>query len=357
VVDQEQKLVRQRVLVVDDMPDNIEVLRGILHKEYLLLAAINGAKALQIARSAQKPDIILLDVMMPEMDGYEVCRRLKSDSRTAHIPVIFITGMGEAESETLALSLGAVDYITKPIIPAVVKARVKTHLALYDQSRELESLVQARTEELQRTRLQIIQDLGRAAEYKDNETGMHVIRMSNYARLLAKAAGLDERVVELVFNAAPMHDVGKIGIPDSIVLKPGPLNDEEWAIMKTHPAIGAGIIGDPNDSDLLEMAVTVAMTHHEKWNGQGYPKGLSGEDIPIEGRITAVADVFDALTSERPYKKPWSVEDAMDLLKREAGAHFDPLLIPLFEEILPEILKVKAKYADEVAAESSNNLK
>jgi len=347
VVDQEQKLARQRVLVVDDMPDNIEVLRGVLHKEYLLLAAINGAKALQIARSVQKPDIILLDVMMPEMDGYEVCRRLKADSRTAHIPVIFITGMGEVESETLALSLGAVDYITKPIIPAVVKARVKTHLALYDQNRELERLVQARTEELQRTRLRIIQDLGRAAEYKDNETGMHVIRMSNYARLLAKAAGMDERAVELVFNATPMHDVGKIGIPDSIMLKPGKLTDEEWVIMKTHPAIGAGIIGDPNDSDLLKMAVTVAMTHHEKWNGQGYPKGLSGEDIPIEGRITAVADVFDALTSVRPYKKAWSVDDAIDLMKREAGEHFDPELIPLFINILPEILKVKSTYADE----------
>ena len=347
MVDQEQKLARQRVLVVDDMPDNIEVLRGVLHKEYLLLAAINGAKALQIARSVQKPDIILLDVMMPEMDGYEVCRRLKADSRTAHIPVIFITGMGEVESETLALSLGAVDYITKPIIPAVVKARVKTHLALYDQNRELERLVQARTEELQRTRLRIIQDLGRAAEYKDNETGMHVIRMSNYARLLAKAAGMDERAVELVFNATPMHDVGKIGIPDSIMLKPGKLTDEEWVIMKTHPAIGAGIIGDPNDSDLLKMAVTVAMTHHEKWNGQGYPKGLSGEDIPIEGRITAVADVFDALTSVRPYKKAWSVDDAIDLMKREAGEHFDPELIPLFINILPEILKVKSTYADE----------
>lgn len=347
MVDQEQKLARQRVLVVDDMPDNIEVLRGVLHKEYLLLAAINGAKALQIARSVQKPDIILLDVMMPEMDGYEVCRRLKADSRTAHIPVIFITGMGEVESETLALSLGAVDYITKPIIPAVVKARVKTHLALYDQNRELERLVQARTEELQRTRLRIIQDLGRAAEYKDNETGMHVIRMSNYARLLAKAAGMDERAVELVFNATPMHDVGKIGIPDSIMLKPGKLTDEEWVIMKTHPAIGAGIIGDPNDSDLLKMAVTVAMTHHEKWNGQGYPKGLSGEDIPIEGRITAVADVFDALTSVRPYKKAWSVDDAIDLMKREAGGHFDPELIPLFINILPEILKVKSTYADE----------
>lgn len=344
---QKKKLSRQRILVVDDMPDNIEVLRGVLHKEYLLQAAINGVKALQIARSAQKPDIILLDVMMPGMDGYEVCRRLKSDSRTAHIPVIFITGMGKVESETLALSLGAVDYITKPIIPAVVKARVKTQLALYDQSRELEYLVQERTEELQSSRLQIIQDLGRAAEYKDNETGMHVLRMSNYARLIAKAAGMDEHAVNLVFNAAPMHDVGKIGIPDSVMLKPGPLNDEEWVIMKTHPVIGAEIIGDSNGSELLEVAVAVAMTHHEKWNGQGYPNGLSGENIPIEGRVVAVADVFDALTSERPYKKAWSVEDAVALMKREAGEHFDPFLINVFINILPEILEVKSTYDDE----------
>ncbi len=345
---QEQKLSRQRILVVDDMPDNIEVLRGVLHKEYLLLAAINGPKALQIAQSVEKPDIILLDVMMPDMDGYEVCRRLKSDSRTAHIPVIFVTGMGEVESETLALELGAVDYITKPIIPALVKARIKTHLALYDQSRELERLVQERTEELKGSRLQIIQDLGRAAEYKDNETGMHVLRMSNYARLIAEAAGMGTHAVDLVFNAAPMHDVGKIGIPDSVMLKPGPLNDEEWAIMKTHPVIGAEIIGDPQGSELLEVAVSVAKTHHEKWNGQGYPNGLSGEDIPIEGRVVAIADVFDALTSERPYKKAWSVEESIELMKREAGMHFDPQLIPLFVDILPEILKVKAAYADEI---------
>lgn len=344
----EQKSSRQSILVVDDIPDNIEVLRGILHDDHLILAAINGAKALEIARSTQKPDMILLDVMMPKMDGYEVCRRLKSDSRTAHIPVIFVTGMGEVESEILALELGAVDYITKPIVPPVVKARVKTHLALYDQNRELEHLVQERTEELQRTRLQIIQDLGRAAEYKDNETGMHVMRMSNYARLLAKAVGMNDQAVELVFSAAPMHDVGKIGIPDNILLKPGKLNEEEWKIMKTHPAIGVEIIGEAGDSDLLNLAATVALTHHEKWNGQGYPKGLSGEDIPLEGRIVAIADVFDALTSERPYKKAWSVEDAKDLLQREAGKHFDPLLVPLFLDILPEILKVKATYADEI---------
>ena len=343
----EQKISKLRILVVDDVPDNIEVLRGVLHNDYLVLAAINGTKALEISRSRQMPDMILLDVMMPGIDGYEVCRRLKADSRTAHIPVIFVTGMGEAESEIKALELGAVDYITKPIIPTVVKARVKTHFALYDQNRELERQVQERTKELHRTRLQIIQDLGRAAEYKDNETGMHVMRMSNYTRLLAKATGMGENAVELVFNAAPMHDVGKIGIPDNILLKPGKLNEEEWAIMKTHPAIGAEIIGEAHDSDLLKLAATVAMTHHEKWNGTGYPKGLAGEEIPIEGRIVAVADVFDALTSERPYKKAWSVEDAINLIRREAGGHFDPLLIPLFEDILPEILKVKSTYADE----------
>jgi len=349
--DSKYKISKQRILVVDDVPDNIEILRGVLHDDYLILAAKSGAKALEISRSNQKPDMILLDVMMPGMDGYEVCRRLKSDPRTAHIPVMFVTGMGEVESETLALEIGAVDYITKPIAPTVVRARVKTHLALFDLNHELERQVQERTEKLRRTRLQIIQGLGRASEYKDNETGMHVMRMSNYARLLAKAAGMHDQAVELVFHAAPMHDIGKIGIPDSILLKPSQLNEQEWKVMQTHPAIGVGIIGDTHDSELLNLASVVAMTHHEKWNGKGYPKGLAGEDIPIEGRIVAVADVFDALTSERPYKKAWSVEDAMDLLRRETGEHFDPQLIPLFEEILPEILKIKAKYADMVVAE------
>ncbi|MES9846245.1 MAG: response regulator, partial [Candidatus Sedimenticola sp. 6PFRAG5] len=224
----------QSILVVDDIPDNIEVLRGVLKPNYTVMAAINGEKALEIARSDSRPDMILLDVMMPGMDGYDVCRKLKEDPKTAGIPVIFITAKDEIENEELGFDLGAVDYITKPIRPRIVLSRVKTHIALYDQNRVLEYKVRERTALLNQTRLQIIQRLGRAAEYKDNETGMHIMRMSNYSRLLARAAGMDDTWVELLYNAAPMHDIGKIGIPDSILLKPGKLDAQEWETMKTH---------------------------------------------------------------------------------------------------------------------------
>ena len=245
--------------------------------------------------------------------------------------------------------MGAVDYIIKPISPAIVLARVRTHLALYDQTRELERLVDLRTAELETTRLQIIRRLGRAAEFKDNETGNHVIRMSHYARLTAQAAGLGSAQVEVLFHAAPMHDVGKIGIPDNILLKPGKLDEVEWEVMRQHPAMGAKIIGQHSD-ELLQAASSVALTHHEKWDGSGYPQGLRGEEIPIFGRIVAIADVFDALTSVRPYKKAWTVEAALQMIDEGAGQHFDPGLIQPFKSALPDILKIKAQYAEELGA-------
>ena len=334
----------QTVLVVDDTPENIDVLVGILKDEYHVKAAINGEMALKIVH-ATPPDIILLDIMMPGIDGYEVCRRLKADYTTRHIPVIFITAKIGMQDEIMGFELGAVDYITKPVSPPIVKARVRTHLALYDQNRELDRMVHIKTEQLHETRLQIIQRLGRAAEYKDNETGMHVIRMSHYSRILGLAAGMSDAEADMLLNAAPMHDIGKIGIPDSILRKPGKLDEGEFEIMKTHCMIGAEILGD-DTSELLQLAKVVALTHHEKWNGFGYPHGLSGEEIPRVGRIVAIADVFDALTSERPYKKAWSVEDAVELLQTSAGEHFDPLLVSLFVDSLPEVLDVKKKYAE-----------
>ncbi|MES9964523.1 MAG: two-component system response regulator [Candidatus Sedimenticola sp. 20ELBAFRAG] len=336
----------QSILVVDDIPDNIEVLRGILKPNYTVMAAINGEKALEIARSDNRPDMILLDVMMPGMDGYDVCRKLKEDPKTAGIPVIFITAKDEIENEELGFDLGAVDYITKPIRPRIVLSRVKTHIALYDQNRTLEYKVRERTALLNQTRLQIIQRLGRAAEYKDNETGMHIMRMSNYSRLLAQAAGMDDTWVELLYNAAPMHDIGKIGIPDSILLKPGKLDAQEWETMKTHCDIGARIIGRHSDSDLLRLARSVALTHHEKWNGSGYPHGLAGENIPLVGRIVAIADVFDALTSIRPYKDAWPVDKAVEWMKSESGQHFDPDLVEKFFALLPEVQIIMSQYAD-----------
>ncbi|MFD2165224.1 HD-GYP domain-containing protein [Thalassotalea euphylliae] len=336
----------QTILVVDDNPDNIDVLTGILRPYYKVKASVNGKLALKIATSKQKPDLILLDIMMPEMDGYQVCRELKSNPLTRDIPVIFVTAKTEIKDEQMGFELGAVDYITKPVSMPIVLARIKTHLALYDQQRELAEQVRQRTAEIDKTRHEIIKRLGRAAEYKDNETGMHVIRMSYYSRFLAEKIGVDDEWAELLFNAAPMHDIGKIGIPDRVLLKPGKLDEEEWDIMQKHVEYGADILGC-DDSELLRLAREVALGHHEKWNGKGYPKGLKGEEIPLSARIVAIADVFDALTSERPYKKAWPLEKVVKLLKEEAGQHFDPALVPEFLECMPRILEIKEQYADE----------
>ena len=338
---------RAVVLVVDDIPENIDVLSGILRPNYRVKAALNGRRALVIARGDPQPDIILLDIMMPGMDGYDICRRLKGDPRTSAIPVIFVTAKSEVEDETLGLALGAVDYIVKPVNPAIVTARVRTHLALYDQSRELERKVRERTDELVSTRLQIIRRLGRAAEFKDNETGLHVIRMSHYSRLIAEAMGASERWLELLFNAAPMHDIGKIGIPDYILLKPGRLDEKEWEIMSRHPLYGAEIIGE-HKSELMSLSREIALNHHEKWDGTGYPNGHSEEQIPIAARIVAIADVFDALTTARPYKAAWSVAEAIDYIDAQKGKHFDPELVALFHRVLPAILNIREQYAEDM---------
>ncbi|RCU50943.1 two-component system response regulator [Corallincola luteus] len=333
------------ILVVDDTPENIDVLAGLLRDDYNVKAAKNGEIALKIAHLSPPPELILLDIMMPGIDGYEVCRRLKEDPVTKHIPVIFVTAKISPEDELRGLELGAVDYITKPISPPIVKARVKTQLALFNQNRELDRKVKEQTATIAETRQKVIERLGRAAEYKDNETGMHVVRMSHYSRILAVAVGMNEADADLLKAAAPMHDIGKIGIPDRVLQKPGKLDAEEWEVMQSHAVIGGEILGD-DESELLKLAKLVALTHHEKWNGKGYPNGLAGEDIPLEGRIVAIADVFDALTSERPYKKGWSVEDAIALLEKEAGEHFDPRLVKLFVAELPKVLEVKASFSD-----------
>jgi putative two-component system response regulator len=283
--------------------------------------------------------------MMPGMDRYEVIRRLKANPLTRRIPVLFITAKETPEDEQKGFDLGCVDYITKPISAPRVRARVRTHLALHDQNRALEAAVRDRTRELQETRLQIIQRLGRAAEYRDNETGMHVIRMSHASQIIALELGLPGQEAETLLTAAPMHDIGKIGIPDRVLLKPGKLDAEEWAIMRRHPEIGHGIIGS-HPSPLLRMAAEVALTHHEKWDGNGYPRGLRGEEIPQVGRIVAVADVFDALTSVRPYKPAWTVEAAVEELKRGSGTHFQPQVVEAFLARLEDILAVTSAYRD-----------
>ena len=323
---------RARILVVDDEPVNLQVLRQVLQPDWRLLFATDGARALELARS-QQPALILLDVMMPGMDGYAVCAALKADPATAHVPVIFVTALGDVQDETRGFDAGCVDYITKPISAPVVRARVRTHLSL------------VRMQELEETRLQIVQRLGRAAEYKDNETGMHVIRMSHYAHRLALAAGCDAAWAHDLLSAAPMHDVGKIGVRDAILQKPGKLDDNEWTVMRQHPQFGAEIIGE-HPSRMLRLARSVALSHHEKWDGSGYPQGLAGEAIPLEARIVALADVFDALTSERPYKKAWPAEQAMNFIAEQAGLHFDPALVQLFVPLLTQLLEIRARWMD-----------
>ncbi|MDD3484995.1 HD-GYP domain-containing protein [Azovibrio restrictus] len=342
-------LPKQNILIVDDTPDNLELLAQILKDEYRVRVAASGEKALQIVCSPEPPDLILLDIMMPGMSGLEVCRRLKANPDRRRIPVIFVTAMDGESDEEQGLELGAVDYITKPISPPIVRARVRTHLALYDQSRELERMVRQRTRELQVTRRQIIRRLGRAAEFKDNETGNHVLRMSHYARLIAEAYGLGPEAADIILNTAPMHDIGKIGIPDTILLKPGKLDEEDWRVMRQHPVMGAEIIGK-HENELLETARVIALSHHEKWDGSGYPYGLAGEAIPLEGRIVAIADVFDALVSERPYKKAYSVQDSLAFMESQAGLHFDPELLQAFRQALPEVLRIRDIYADERGA-------
>lgn len=323
---------RPRLLLVDDEPTNLQVLRHVLQADYRLLFATDGARALQVARE-QLPQLILLDIMMPGMDGYAVCRALKADPATAGIPVIFITALNDSQDETAGFDVGGVDYLTKPVSPPVVRARVRTHLSL------------VRMEELRETRLQIVQRLGRAAEYKDNETGLHVIRMSHFSKLLALAAGCSPAWAEDLLNAAPMHDVGKIGIPDAVLRKPGPQDAAEWDTMRRHPEIGAEIIGE-HPSGVLQLAREIALAHHEKWDGSGYPRDLAGEAIPVSARIVAIADVFDALTTRRPYKEPWPVQEAMSHIAAQAGKHFDPALVALFAPLLPQLLEIRARWAE-----------
>lgn len=342
-------LPKQSILVVDDTPENIDLLSDILGTDYRIRVATSGEKALKIAYSDEPPDLILLDIMMPGLSGFEICRRLKCNPDRRRIPVIFVTAMTNVEDERQGLELGAVDYITKPISPPIVQARVRTHLALYDQNRELERMVGQRTQELLRTRQQIIHRLGRAAEFKDNETGNHVLRMSHYARLIAEEYGLGKEYANTIFCTAPMHDIGKIGIPDAILLKPGKLDAEEWKVMHQHPTMGAEIIGI-HENELLQMAHTIALTHHERWDGRGYPRRLKGDAIPVEGRIVAIADVFDALVSVRPYKPAFTVEDSVAMMVAETGRHFDPALMDAFQAALPEILRIKEIYADEHGA-------
>lgn len=339
------------VLVVDDESNNLFLLNEILKDQYRLAFATSGIKALELVKK-MRPGLILLDIMMPEVDGYEICRQLKADPESHNIPVIFVSALGEVDDERHGFEVGGVDYITKPVSGPIVKARVKTHLALYDQNRILEELVAERTaqlkrafEELKFASLDTIYRLTKAAEYKDEDTGSHIQRISHYSAAIARQLKLGDEWVDRILYAAPMHDIGKIGTPDQILLKPGKLDWDEWEIMKQHTTNGAKIL-ERSDRDILKLGETIAETHHEKWDGSGYPVGLEGENIPLAGRIVAVSDVFDALTSKRPYKEPFSLDQSFTIIKDGRGGHFDPDVVDAFFAVKGEILHFRDKSQD-----------
>jgi len=343
----------ERILIVDDEPANLKLLGKILLSQgYQDMVLVDDPREVIGRYRTARPDIILLDINMPYLDGYQVMEQLKALNDPLLPPIVILTAQHGKDYLLRALAAGARDFITKPFDRNELLMRVRNlldaqlaHRLVHDQKAVLEGMVRARTEELRRTRLQVVQRLGMAAEYRDEETGSHILRMSHSCALLARAIGWSEADCDLILNASPMHDIGKIGIPDAVLLKPGKFEPHEWEIMKTHVTIGGKLL-EGDDSDLMRMAREIALSHHEKWDGNGYPDGLVGEAIPQAGRIAALADVFDALTSERPYKKAWTVEAALDLVKENSGKHFDPALVEVFLQELPGILQIRERFAE-----------
>lgn len=362
-----------RILIVDDEELNRELLESLVasfgHEPEM---ARDGVEAL--AKLKLDIDLVLLDVMMPVMDGFEVARRIREDPDTSDLPIIMVTALTSKEDRLRAVEAGANDFITKPIDKTELKVRTESLLRMKEaqdavkrHKAELEKKVEQRTADLRlalqdmaeaqrktyQAHLETIQRLAIAAEYKDEDTAAHIHRMSNYCAIIARVLHLPPGEVELILHASPMHDVGKIGIPDHILLKPGKLTPEEWTIMKEHSVMGGRILGEAED-DLIKAGEIIALSHHEKWDGSGYPKGLKGEDIPLIGRITAIADVFDALTSKRPYKSPMSNEKAFAIIKDSIGTHFDPKVGEAFFKGIDEILSTQKQYKDMRAEEIQN---
>ncbi|MDH5592043.1 MAG: response regulator [Gammaproteobacteria bacterium] len=348
------------ILIVDDQELNVKLLEKILKQaNYQNIFSTTDARQALPLFIKHNIDILLLDIRMPHLNGFEVMEQLNEVIKDDYLPILVLTAEPTTETRAKALSGGAKDFLTKPFDQLEVLQRIHNilevrllHTHLKDYNKTLEVEVKKRTEELERSRYEVIERLGKAAEFKDNETGNHVLRMSHYARLLAKTAGMSESDSDLILLAAPMHDIGKIGIPDNVLLKPGKLDQDEWKIMQTHVQIGADLLSGCDEVPLMKMAKNIALTHHERWDGNGYPNGLSGEDIPIEGRICAICDVFDALTSERPYKEAWSVEKAMELIRSESGKQFDPSLVAHFETILADVLECRSKHMDTITDSS-----
>lgn len=342
-----------RILAIDDEPDNLLLIRLALRKiGYSACETVTDPVQAVAQFHAEAFDLVLLDYNMPVMSGLDVLSAISEKSRREQIPVVMVTAQGDRDTRLLTLNAGAKDFLAKPLDLAELTVRVHNlletralHLELRQQNQHLEEKVAQRTEELHSTRLEVIRRLARAAEFRDNETGLHVQRMSLYAEAIGRQLGLSAWDLDLLINACPMHDLGKIGVSDLILLKPGKLTPEEFAVMQQHSTIGANIL-QGHDSALLKAAHDIALSHHERWNGCGYPQGLAGEAIPLMARIAAVADVFDALTMVRPYKKAWSPEAARNEIVSQSGAHFDPAVVAAFECCFDEILAIRAANPD-----------
>ncbi|MFP4644943.1 MAG: HD-GYP domain-containing protein [Spirochaetales bacterium] len=349
----EDSLLNSRILLVDDDLATLTLLQAMLAKHgYRNVVAIEDPRNVIDEYRRERTDLILLDLEMPHMDGFEVIRQLGLLHDPILPPVVVMTAQPQHDLRIEALNGGARDYITKPFNMDELRARVRNmleiqqaHKAVYAQKEMLDGQVRETTSELLRTRLQIVQRLARAAEYRDNETGRHILRVSHTAVRMAEELGGDREYLRMMLHASPLHDVGKIGVPDAILLKPGALTANEWNVMRRHTTMGAEIL-DGDDSDLLILAREIALTHHERWDGSGYPQGLVGESIPVSGRIVSVVDVFDALTSKRPYKKAWSFDRAAQLVRDSAGTQFDPDIVNVFDRLLPEIVSINRRFSD-----------
>jgi putative two-component system response regulator len=338
---------RAVILAVDDDPDLLALLAKVLGSEYEARTAADGGDALAIAAAAPQPELILLDVEMPGASGFEICRLLKEDPATARIPVIFLTGKTRPDDQLEGFDLGAVDYLTKPINPRLLLARVRAHLALASRQSQLEQEVQERTAQLDDARAEVIRRLGRAMEFHESAAaGNKVARVSQYARLIAQASGMKTELVDLLQKAAPLYDIGKIGVPSEVLRNPGKLSAPELERVRRHPELGAEIIGEHKDP-VLALARLLALTHHERWDGSGYPKGLKGSEIPWPGRVMGIVDTFEAMTTTQFYRrKPFTADEAAKTVREGFGTLFDPSLKDAFEKALPVMKKVRDTYSD-----------
>jgi cyclic di-GMP phosphodiesterase len=334
------------ILAVDDATDLLALMGKALGADYKVLTAANAGDAIALAGGQPRPSLILLDIEMPDVSGFEVARALKAEGSTADIPIIFLTGKTEAQAQVEGFELGAVDYITKPINARVLKARVRLHLALIDRQHELERLVRERTAQLEKTRTELILRLGRAMQMHETDAvSNRAIRLGQYAKLIARAAGAKPQVCEYMMIAAPLHDVGKLGIPSEILQKKEKLSAPDVERVRRHPKIGADIIGE-HDDPILKIARQMALTHHENWDGSGYPDGLKGDAIPWPGRLMAVVDTFEAMTATQFYHEPKKPEEAAAEIEKLAGKRFDPKMVEAFKAAFPAMAKVHQQFAD-----------